>query len=600
MKFFHSKPTTHWVVALLCLGAGSLAAEVRLLTGDIFGKIHSGGGEIEDVAADGDLVLFTATVNPNTTTPGLPQNGLYLRKISEETLTFVGDTSVPNQGVIGAEVSDDGNFITWGANSRQIYWRNIATGTTRVVTPETGSFYSNPRLSADGRHVAFMSNARTLVTDTSKLPDNGRAAVYLYDSLANTTTLVSLSSTNARLTGVGLGTTVYQGFDFSKDARFIVFATEDATAHPDRPTKMENGFLAVYRRNIATGELLLLNRNAAGQVANGNFSSPRISANGQRVVFTGGFNGRPGFEKMVPAFPASGAYDVYAKDVSTGMVWGLSKTTDGTAHQGSVLNAPVISDSGTVVAFASESTRLIANDDAGSLFTTSDIFRANLSATGTFQLSLATNSVPAGSNATHVTDQPLITGAVIAGDGSYIAYSTTGFSNLGITGTSNSAHGVGTGTFPAPPSTGVPFFIWAFNLPFGKQGANDNPSGDGIPNLVKFFIGSDARVPDQRYLPVRGMAKGENLGLPFDTNDYMTLTVRIRRELRRGYIWSVETSTGLTGLTTNPVPAVRVGMPTPTPDNAFDLYLYRFPTPVSASGKGFMRLKVSIPTAPEF
>ena len=54
---------------------------------------------------------------------------------------------------------------------------------------------------------------------------------------------------------------------------------------------------------------------------------------------------------------------------------------------------------------------------------------------------------------------------------------------------------------------------------------------------MKFFIGSDARVTDLRHLPVRGVAKGEALGLTLDIRDYMTLTVRIRRQLRQDYNW---------------------------------------------------------------
>ncbi len=262
-----------------------LNAEVRLLTGDIFGEIHSGGGEVNDVEDNGDLVLFTANVNPSMLPPGLPRNGLYRRRISEQTLDFVGDDNVPDAGVSGADMSADGTIVTWAANNRQIYWRNIATGETRRVTGGVSSFSGKPRLSSDGRYVAFLSNARTLVPDVSKLPANGRAAVYLYDSLAQTLAIVSLSSTGGRLTGVGVGD--YNDFDLSEDGRFIVFSTEDPTAHPGRVGTMSGNAIAVYRRNLATGEVLLLNRNSAGQVANGNFLAPRISADGGRVAFQG-------------------------------------------------------------------------------------------------------------------------------------------------------------------------------------------------------------------------------------------------------------------------------------------------------------------------
>ena len=582
-------------------GANVSKGAVRLLTGDIFGELHTGGGEVKDVAADGDLVLFTAVVNPSSPTPGLPRNGLYLRKISEQTLDFVGDTTVSSPGVLGAAVSEDGKIVVWSstANGGQIYRRNIAENTTVVITRNISGNYSRPRLSADGRFVAYTSNARTLAQNATHLPNNGRLAVYLYDSNTNQTSIVSLSHLGGRLTGVGVGGTSLEDFDLSKDGNFVVYATEDPNAHPARVGTMATSATAVYRRDLNSGELLLLNRNSANAVANGIYNSPRISADGGRVAFIGSATGLPQTFKMVSNFPFNRDYDVYVKDVDDGTVWGLTKTRDGAAHLGSVTNTPVISDSGDVVAFPSDSQNLISNDDPANVFPTSDIFRADLFQGGVFALSLTTSSFPSGSNITHITNNPLLTGPVIAGNGRYIAYSTTNFSALGIEGTSSQAHSVGTGDFPAPPSVGVPFFIWAFNLPFDKQGANDNPSGDGVPNLLKFFIGSNAQISDRSHLPVRGIAKGTELGLPFDSSDYMTLTVRIRRELRNNYNWTVESSNTPTGFLTNPVPAIRVG--NAVIDGAFDIYLYRYPVSMaSSSGRGFMRLKVSIPSEPEF
>ncbi len=306
---------------------------------------------------------------------------------------------------------------------------------------------------------------------------------------------------------------------------------------------------------------------------------------------------------MVSTLPPNGDYDVYVKDVSLGTVWGLTKTLNsnsaqpGTAHDGSLSDQLTINDSGTVVAFSSTSGNLISNDDAGALILISDIFRADLNQNGTFQLSLATRAPSGFSNVTHVTDDPFLTGPVISGNGSYIAFSTVSYSSLGISGSSNSAHGVGTGTFPAAPNGGgLPFFIWAFSLPFGHQGVNDNPSGDGVPNLVKFFIGSEPTVPDRRFLPVLGKAKGQTLGLPSDNRDYLTLSVRIRQQLRKDYNWSVQTSPTLAGLVSSPVAAVQVGLP--VTDQGFNTYLFRYPTPVSGAAKGFMRLKTSIPSDP--
>ncbi len=176
--------------------------EVRLLTGDANNAIHQRGGDMNDLSADGNLVLFT-TLPPTTgSAPGITAGGLYLRNISANTLEFVSDTTVPNAGVAGAEMSDDGRYITWAStSSRHIYWRDRTAGITRFVTAGANGTHGYPRMSADGRYVAFDSSSRNLITDTSKLPDTNRGAVYIYDSVANSVSIATLAPNGGRLKG---------------------------------------------------------------------------------------------------------------------------------------------------------------------------------------------------------------------------------------------------------------------------------------------------------------------------------------------------------------------------------------------------------------
>jgi hypothetical protein len=218
--------------------------------------------------------------------------------------------------------------------------------------------------------------------------------------------------------------------------------------------------LCVCRRELATGTALLLNRDASGNVADGNFGIPRINASGNRVSFTGAFVDvfQPG-ATMIANLTQFGS-DLYVKDVGTGEVWHASKPNDGSNHGG----------------------------------------------------------------------------------------------------------------------------------PFGTDFAI---SDDGIPNLTRYFTGMEAAVPDRRFLPVQGVAIGTRLGLAGDLSKYLTLQVRIRRDLPAGYTWTVRTSEDIAGLESDPEPAVPVGPP--VTDGDFDLHLFRFPTPMT--DRGFMNVGFELPAS---
>src|SRR5688500_8273359 len=78
-------------------------AEVGMLTGDSNNAAHNRDSFLHDLSADGDLVLFTSGAPSSGSTPGITTGGLYLRKISANTLTYIGDSSIAG-GVTYASV----------------------------------------------------------------------------------------------------------------------------------------------------------------------------------------------------------------------------------------------------------------------------------------------------------------------------------------------------------------------------------------------------------------------------------------------------------------------------------------------------------------
>ena len=205
------------------------------------------------------------------------------------------------------------------------------TGTTeRVSVASDGtpgnSWSSNPWISADGRFVAFTSQATNLVPD-------GSGYAFIHDRQTGTTE----RSVGAR---------------FSADGRFVGFA------RPNNPPPMGSRY-SLFIRDRQTGTDELVSVDIDGNEGNGSSSGGAISADGRFVAFessatnlvTGDTNGAP---------------DVFVRDRQTRTTERVSVATDGTQgsspNWSSVSSDPAISADGRFVAFASHATNLVPGD----------------------------------------------------------------------------------------------------------------------------------------------------------------------------------------------------------------------------------------------
>src|SRR4028118_169996 len=125
--------------------------------------------------------------------------------------------SVDSAGNLGNDFSDspsisaDGRFVAFssgasnlvpGDNNSQadIFVRDTLTNTTTLVSLDSAGNQANkasskPSISADGRFVAFESDASNIVPgDTNSSPDFRSGDVFVRDRLTNTTTRVSVDS----------------------------------------------------------------------------------------------------------------------------------------------------------------------------------------------------------------------------------------------------------------------------------------------------------------------------------------------------------------------------------------------------------------------
>ncbi len=429
---------------LACLH--SAWAEVRLLTGDAENQPHRYPTWLLDISADGDYLLFASGPPPSGTTPGIAVKGYYVRRLSTNTLEYALGAGDPTDGLDGS-LSNNGRYLAWSSAVRDVYWRDRETGLTKRLTSGASNQGRRPIISGDGRFVVFCSTVRDLVADSTRLPANGRWALYRWDSQTGSIEIVSLNAEGGSLTnGVGPAASGFLEWDYSLDGRYVVYATDSANAHPDAGGNANAQ--SVYRRDLSTGEVLLLNRNSSGAVASGSFSGPRISGDGRRVVFLGASVGIFAPTRMTNSAPVTFYADVYVKDIVDGTVWWASRTVDGTSPDAAFsISSLAISGNGDTVAFGSTGAKFVQQntDLGGGNKATDDIFRVDLAANGSIATTLISEAPGVTRNISY------LYGPLLPGTGDYVAFGTYQYLPMLEMGTDDNSfvQAIGVGDFSA-------------------------------------------------------------------------------------------------------------------------------------------------------
>ena len=317
---------------------------------DTFGSSVAGAVNKEPTisSVDGRFIAFTSI--PSFTGAALiagvagPQILLHDRQTGQPSL--ISKDNFGSAGIGGASsaasISADGRFIAFvstatnlvpGVTGQQVYLHDRQTspafpnGKTTLVSkdgagnPASATGFSSlsntlPRISADGRYIAFVSTAMNLAPglsgqqigqqiylhDTQLLP-NGQTTLASKDGSgfpASTTTLPSLSNTSPTI---------------SADGQFIAFVS---TA-----TNLVPGVLSgpqVYRHDTQTspsfpfGQTIVVSKNEAGTpvsvpISTINPPAPVVAANGAFVAFASSAN------NLVTTPPSAAVSDIYVRAI---------------------------------------------------------------------------------------------------------------------------------------------------------------------------------------------------------------------------------------------------------------------------------------------
>ena len=247
-------------------------------------------------------------------------------------------------------VADDTNG-TW-----DVFERDLASGVTRRVSIDSGGAQSQgdascyerpPALSADGRFVAFVSQASDLVPGDT----NGAYDVFVHDCLSGGTLRVSVDSSGAQSDSRGS----FEGYpSLSADGRYVAFFSNAKNLVPGDTNIFGDAFV----HDCLTGATTRVSVSSAGLQAAQGGQAPTISADGRYVVF------RSTSPDLVPG-DTDGFVDFFLRDLVRGSTTRFS--VDSAGHQGNSMSLQAsLSSAARCVAFSSQATNLVPGDTNGS------------------------------------------------------------------------------------------------------------------------------------------------------------------------------------------------------------------------------------------
>jgi len=257
---------------------------------DSAGNQGNSGSNYPSISADGRFVAFTSAAS--NLVPGDTNNlaDIFVRDLLTNTTTRVSVDSAGNQAnLVSSEpsISANGRFVAFGSqgsnlvpgdtnNRNDIFVRDLLTNTTTGVSVDSAgklgnSISSLPSISADGRFVAFFSDASNLVPrDTNNSND-----IFVRDLSTNTTTRVSVDSAGNQGNGESYSPSI------SADGRFVAFYSGTTNLVPGDT----NGSSDIFVRDTRANTTTRVSVDSAGNQGNGESYTPSISADGRFVAF---------------------------------------------------------------------------------------------------------------------------------------------------------------------------------------------------------------------------------------------------------------------------------------------------------------------------
>jgi Tol biopolymer transport system component len=401
---------SHCISAAAFLALTATAAEAqytRRVSVTSTGLQGNQGGAEASMTPDGRHVAFSSA---STNLVPVDLNGkidVFVRDLEPGVTEIVSVSSSgaqANDQSSSPTISADGRFVAFYSNATnldpahpapagQIYVRDRQLQTTELVSgPTTGPTAGTcffPSISADGRFVAFTSDGALLLEDTNGIED-----VYVRDRLNGTTECVSVP------TGPPQTVDTIPIANLSADGRFVAFSTAANNILPG----VTGPSPSVFLRDRTNGNLELLSIDLQGNSASGDSTARAISADGRFVVFSSN-------SADLVVGDSNGRDDVFVRDRQLGTTERVS--VDGQGNEGDDDSGGfcAITPDGRDVVFTSTATNLVPGDT--NVFV--DVFLRDRSSGSTERVSLTSAGYQGGGGGT----------CSVSDDGRLVAFSST-------------------------------------------------------------------------------------------------------------------------------------------------------------------------------
>jgi hypothetical protein len=313
-------------------------------------------------------------------------------------------------------ISADGRFVAFASdannlvpndtnNASDVFVYDRLTDEIERVSVRSDGGQANfdsfaPAISADGNIVVFYSFATNLYpNDTNNVAD-----IFAHDRATGQTELVS------RVIN-GVANDISYDPDVSANGRYVTFWSFASNLVGGDT----NGRADVFWYDRLAQTMFRVSVDSNGVQGNGDSLRPRISGDGQRIVFES-------FASNLVLGDGNNYKDIFVHDRSTSQTQRVSVSSSGAEANGESFDVAISAD-GTVVAFASLANNLVANDNNG----VPDIFIRHLSSNQTTLASLNT----AGQQTNNWSWEP-----ALSADGRYVTFRSQA-SNLADPPTTN-------------------------------------------------------------------------------------------------------------------------------------------------------------------
>jgi Tol biopolymer transport system component len=265
------------------------------------------------------------------------------------------EPAISADGRFVAFESGASNLVSGDSNGQSdVFVHDRQTGATERVSVDSAGNQADggsgkPAISADGRFIAFESDATNLVAGDT----NGESDVFVRDRQTGVTERVSVDSEGNQAAG-GSGDDEAAGGSgapaISADGRFVAFASA-ATNLVDGDANSKSD---VFVHDRQTGATERVSVDGHGNEGDGSSTWPAISADGRFVAF----------ESMATNLVSrdfNRDQDIFVHDRQTGATERVSVSSDG-KQASSPSDVPSISADGRLVAFVSGANNLVPGD----------------------------------------------------------------------------------------------------------------------------------------------------------------------------------------------------------------------------------------------